>query len=67
MEQTGQIKLVQAQSSELDTVVDVLEEAASWLASRGIDQWLPGSFLGPRYDSISEQVNRGEVCLAKEE
>lgn len=65
MERIGQIKLVQAQSSELDTVVDILEEAASWLASRGIDQWLPGSFLGPRYDSISDQVNRGEVYLAK--
>jgi GNAT superfamily N-acetyltransferase len=64
MEQMGQIKLVQAQSSELDTVIDILEEAASWLASRGIEQWLPGAFLGPRYGSIAEQVNRGEVYLA---
>ena len=64
MEQTGQITLVQAQPSELDTVVDILEEAASWLTSRGIDQWRQGSFLGPRYDSIADQVNRGEVYLA---
>lgn len=64
MEQTGQIKLVRVQSSEIDTVVDILEEAASWLASRGIDQWRQGSFLGPRYDSIADQVYRGEVYLA---
>ena len=64
MEQTGQIELVRAQPPDLDTVVDILEEAASWLASRGIEQWLPGSFLGPRYDSIADQVNHGEVYLA---
>ena len=60
----GQISIVQAQASELDIVVDILEEAASWLASRGIDQWRPGSFLGPRYASIADQVNRGEIYLA---
>jgi GNAT superfamily N-acetyltransferase len=60
----GYITIVQAQPSDLDTVIDILEEAASWLASRGIDQWQPGSFLGPRYESIADQVNRGEVYLA---
>ena len=54
----------QARPSDLDIIIDILEEAASWLASRGIDQWRPGSFLGPRFESISGQVNRGEVYLA---
>ena len=61
----GYITIEQAGLSDLNTVIDILEEVAFWLASRGIDQWRPGSFLGPRYASIAEQVNRGEVYLAK--
>ncbi len=60
----GYITIEQARPSDLDTVIDILEEVASWLASRGIDQWRPGTFLGPRYESIADQVNRGEVYLA---
>lgn len=63
----GQIDIVQAQASELYAVLDILEEAAAWIASRGIDQWRPGSFIGPRYQSIADQVKRGEVYLAKHE
>src|SRR5205085_4420393 len=61
----GQIDIVQAQASELDVVLDILEEAAAWVTSKGIDQWRPGSFIGPRYQSIADQVKRGEVYLAK--
>ncbi len=61
---TGNIIIEQARISDLDAVIDILEEAASWLASRGIDQWRPGSFLGSGYEAIAEQVNRGEVYLA---
>src|SRR6185312_15161044 len=60
----GYLSIEQARPSDLDSVIDILEEAASWLASRGIDQWRQGSFLGPRYDSIADQVYRGEVYLA---
>jgi GNAT superfamily N-acetyltransferase len=60
----GNLSIKQAGPSDLDTIINMLEEAASWLASRGIDQWMPGSFLGPRYDSIDDQVNRGEIYLA---
>jgi hypothetical protein len=56
----GYITIEQARPSDLGTVIDILEEVASWLASRGIDQWRPGSFLGPRYESIANQVNRGQ-------
>jgi hypothetical protein len=34
----GCITIEQAQPSDLDTVLDILEEAADWLISRGIDQ-----------------------------
>src|SRR5215472_5936698 len=62
--QAGYITIEQARPSDMDTVIDILEEAASWLASRDIDQWRPGSFLEPRYESIAGQINRGEVYLA---
>ncbi len=46
-------------------MLDILEEAARWLTSKGIDQWRPGTFLGARRQSVAEQVDRGEVYLAK--
>ncbi|HJT56732.1 MAG TPA: GNAT family N-acetyltransferase [Ktedonobacteraceae bacterium] len=58
------IIIEQARPDDLDTVIDILEEAAAWLTSRGIDQWRPGSFLEARYETIAKQVNRGEVYLA---
>ncbi len=61
----GGIVIEQAQPSDLDTVLDILEEAASWLTSRGIDQWQPGLFRRIRRQSIADQVSRGEVYLAR--
>jgi len=63
----GRITIEQAQPSDLDTVLDILEEAADWLSSRGIDQWQPGVFLRIRRQSIADQVSRGEVYLAKQD
>jgi GNAT superfamily N-acetyltransferase len=60
----GYLSIEQAHPSDMDTVIDILEEAASWLASRGVDQWMPGSFLGPGYETIANQLKRGEVYLA---
>ena len=61
-EDTGSgIEVVRADASDLDTVLSILEEAARWLASRGIDQWGPGS--SPR-DRVLARIKRGEVYLA---
>jgi ribosomal protein S18 acetylase RimI-like enzyme len=59
------ITIEQAQPSDLDTILDVLEEAADWLISRGINQWQLGLFRKVRRQSIADQVSRGEVYLAK--
>jgi ribosomal protein S18 acetylase RimI-like enzyme len=61
----GRITIEQAQPSDLDTVLDILEEVAGWLTSRGIDQWQPGVFRRIRRQSIADQVSRGEVYLAR--
>lgn len=49
-----------AAPEELDEVLDILSEAAAWLASRGIDQW-PARF--PRQQT-AERIDRGDVYLA---
>ncbi len=59
-----QLTIVQAQPSELGIALDILEEAAQWLTSRGIDQWSPGSFRVGRCQSIVNHLNQGEVYLA---
>lgn len=60
-----QLTIVQAQLSELETVLDILEEAAQWLTGRGIHQWLPGSFYGVHCQSIANRLRQGEIYLAK--
>ncbi len=55
------VEMVRAEPSDLDAVLSILEEAARWLASRGIDQWGPGS--SPR-GRIKNRIGRGEVYLA---
>ncbi len=54
--------MVRAGGSDLDTVLYILEEAARWLARRGIDQWQLGSFSHRR---IADRIGRGEMYLAK--
>ena len=45
---------------DVDPVVSILEEAAGWLRSRGIDQW-PAVF---RREAVADRVGRREVYLA---
>src|SRR5215469_15077918 len=61
----GRVTIEQAHPSDLDSILDILEEAACWLISRGIDQWQPGVFRRVRCQSIADQVSRGEVYLAR--
>ena len=54
------IEARRARPSDLDTVVSILEEAARWLATRGIRQWEPGSFS--RRD-VERRIERDEAFV----
>lgn len=55
----------QAQLSDLDTVLAILEEAAQWITAKGINQWYPGCFRdSERREEICASLQRGEVYLA---
>lgn len=46
---------------ELDVVISILEDAARWMVSHGIEGWRPNSFSRQR---IAEIMERGEMYLA---
>jgi len=60
---SGTITIAQAQPSDIDIVISILEEAGQWLLERGIYQWLPGSFSR---DRIASSFELGQVYLAKQ-
>ena len=60
----GSVEICLATSAELDDVLDILNEAARWLASRGINQWPTDGF--PR-ELIADDISRGEVYVARHE
>jgi GNAT superfamily N-acetyltransferase len=51
-----------ATPADLDDVLDILNEAARWLSSRGIKQWPTDGF--PR-DLIARDIAYGEVYIAR--
>lgn len=57
------LRIVSAQSEDLDRYIDLLEEVADWLARRGINQWRPGSFRRST-SFFAESISHGEVQLA---
>jgi ribosomal protein S18 acetylase RimI-like enzyme len=58
-------RVVRATRGDLDTIVEILEEAAAWLLVRGIVQWQVGEFRGRQRDSIAAGIERGELHLAR--
>lgn len=64
---SSSMNILQAQRSDIETVLDILEEAAQWLTAKGIDQWQPGVFYNTRRASISERVEQGVVYLLMHE
>ena len=60
----GSVEISVAVPADVDDVLDVLNEAARWLSSRGINQWPIDGF--PRA-LIAGGVSRGEVYLARRE
>jgi len=58
----GSVEITPSVPADIDEVLEVLSEAARWLASRGINQWRVDGF--PR-ELIAGGVSRGEVYLAR--
>lgn len=57
------LNIVAAESEDLGRYIDLLEEVAEWLETRGIKQWRPGSFRDSA-DYYAESIQRREVQLA---
>lgn len=57
------LRIISAQPDDLPRYIDLLEEVADWLASRGIRQWRPGTFR-LSVDFYAESIRLGEVQLA---
>ncbi len=58
------ITLQQAQPEELNLVMDILEDAARWLDSRGIKQW-PFPLPESEWRAMARHISTGEVYLAR--
>jgi GNAT superfamily N-acetyltransferase len=60
----GSVEITLALPADIDDVLDILNETARWLSSRGINQWPIDGF--PR-EMIADDISRGEVYLARRE
>jgi GNAT superfamily N-acetyltransferase len=58
----GIVEVGPASHADIDAALEILNEAARWLASRGINQWPAGGFP---YDTIARDVSGGELYIAK--
>lgn len=58
----GSVEIKLAGPTDIDDVLDILNEAARWLAARGINQWPIDGF--PR-ELIAGDISRGEVYVAR--
>ena len=59
----GDLRIVCAAESDLDRYIDLLEELADWMQSRGIEQWPRGRARNGR-DYYAASVQRQELHLA---
>ncbi|MGB8683602.1 MAG: GNAT family N-acetyltransferase [Candidatus Binatus sp.] len=60
----GSVEICLATPADLDDVLDILNQTARWLASRGINQWRVDGF--PR-ELVAGDIARGEVYIARRE
>jgi GNAT superfamily N-acetyltransferase len=61
------LEVRRAGPDDLGAAIDILEEASSWVASLGMDGWVPGSFRSPKgrgYRIVRENLAAGELYLA---
>jgi GNAT superfamily N-acetyltransferase len=54
------MQIVQATPADCDTSIAIMEEAAGWLAARGINQWQGGAPA----EQILRRIERGETYVA---
>jgi GNAT superfamily N-acetyltransferase len=60
------IRIAPGHPEDLDAFVELLEAAASWLWSRGIRQWEPGS-MGAQRRSFARWTHAGGLVVARSE
>src|SRR5262245_46931720 len=60
----SEVRIIQAEPSELNTALEILEEASRWLVAKGFEtQWHPG----PAFRQLmKDNIERGEVYLLKD-
>jgi len=58
----AEIVIARATLAETDLLIEIHEDAARWLWSRGIHQWEPGTFP---LDRLIACIERGEVHIAR--
>jgi GNAT superfamily N-acetyltransferase len=57
-------RIIRAQQSDLNRVLEILEEASRWLLSKGFEtQWVPSPTFR---QTIKENIEHGEVYLVKD-
>jgi GNAT superfamily N-acetyltransferase len=61
---TTTLTIRKAEPDDLDAVEDLRAEAVSWLASKGLDQWQPGSLRVPTRANTADAIARGACYLA---
>jgi len=61
----SEVRIIRAEQNELDTVLEILEEASRWLISKGLEtQW----HQGPTFrQAMKDNIEHGEVYLAKDQ
>jgi GNAT superfamily N-acetyltransferase len=58
------VRLIRAQQSDLNRVLEILEEASRWLLSKGFEtQWVPSPTFR---QTIKENIELGEVYVVKD-
>jgi len=60
---TEELTIDRAQSSDVDAVEALLDEAATWQQGRGTDLWSPGQFRG----EIRQTIAAGNLHVARHE
>src|SRR5687767_11718107 len=58
---TSRLTVERAQPTDASATEALLDAAAAWLESRGIDQWKPGQFG----EEIRQAIARGELFVAR--
>ena len=57
------VRIIRAHQGDLDTVLEILEEASRWLSSKGLEsQWRPSP--GFR-QTVKDNIERGEVYVVR--